>query len=122
MFGFAGLTGLSVLTTDGDGFAHSIVIEVKDPHNLDSACESGVWPCLADGSLNVVLDGEEALRGPGAFSLGPGVEVLAANLPGACRSFGFEKVRQDEQQLAFAASANPDSCFVFSVACIDNVV
>ena len=84
--------GLSVLTTDADGFDHSIVIEVKDPHNLVSSCPAGVSPCLADGSLRVLLDGEEALLSPGALSLGLGVQVSAANLPGACRSFGFEKV------------------------------
>eukprot|EP00752_Nemacystus_decipiens_P011750 g10427.t1 len=85
------ITGLSVITTDEDGFDHSIVIEVKDPHNLESSCPAGVSPCLADGSLRVILDGEEALIAPGTVSLGRAVQVSAANLPGACRSFGFEK-------------------------------
>lgn len=87
-------TGLSVLTTGADGFDHSIVIEVKDPHNMDSDCAPGVSPCLADGSLRVVLDGEETLLAPGTVSLGQDVQVTAVNLPGACRSFGFEKVRR----------------------------
>lgn len=90
--------GLSVLTADADGFDHSIVIEVKDPHNLDSSCPGEVSPCLADGSLRVVLDGEETLLAPGTVSLGQGVQISAANLPGACRSFGFEKVRRTGDQ------------------------
>ncbi|CAM9300355.1 unnamed protein product [Ectocarpus fasciculatus] len=85
------ITGLSVLTTDAEGFDHSIVIEVAHPHSLDSCCPAGVWPCLADGALRVFLDGDEALFAPGTVSLGPHVGISAANLPGACRSFGFEK-------------------------------
>ncbi|CAM9891405.1 unnamed protein product [Ectocarpus fasciculatus] len=85
------ITGLSVLTTDADGFDHSIVIEVADPHSLDSSCHAGVSPCLADGALTVLLDGDEALFAPGTVSLGQDVEISAVNLPGACRSFGFEK-------------------------------
>ncbi|CAM9288994.1 unnamed protein product [Ectocarpus sp. 8 AP-2014] len=85
------ITGLSVLTTDTDGLEHSIVIEVAEPHDLDSSCPVGVSPCLADGALIVLLDGEESLLAPGTVVLGGDVEVSAANLPGACRSFGFEK-------------------------------
>ncbi|CAB1114560.1 unnamed protein product [Ectocarpus sp. CCAP 1310/34] len=85
------ITGLSVLTTDTDGLEHSIVIEVIDPHNLDSSCPAGVSPCLGDGALVVLLDGVESLFAPGTVALGADVEVSAANLPGACRSFGFEK-------------------------------
>lgn len=90
---FVESAGLAILTTDTDGSDHSIVIEVKDPHNLASSCPAGVSPCLADGSLRVLLDGEESLLSPGRVYLGPEVEISAANLPGACRSFGFEKVR-----------------------------
>eukprot|EP00903_Cladosiphon_okamuranus_P011805 g11093.t1 len=85
------ITGLSVVTTDADGLDHSIVIEVKDPYNFDSSCPDGVSPCLADGSLRVVLDGEETLLAPDTVSLGHDVQISAVNLPGACRSFGFEK-------------------------------
>ena len=88
------ITGLSVLTTDVDGSEHDIAIQVKDPYNLESSCQEGVAPCLADGSLNVVLDGEEALLAPGTVSLGSAVAVSAVNLPGACRSFGFDKVHR----------------------------
>ncbi|CAB1100369.1 unnamed protein product [Ectocarpus sp. CCAP 1310/34] len=85
------ITGLSLITTDDDGQEHSIIISVKDPHSLDSDCPPGVSPCLADGSLIVVLDGNETLLAPGAIELAPDVKVSAVNIPGACRSFGFEK-------------------------------
>ena len=97
------ITGLSVLTKDVDGSDHDIVIQVKDPYNLDSSCPEGVSPCLADGALAVVLDGEETLLAPGTVSLGAAVEVSAANLPGACRSFGFDKVWWSTQNV-FRAS------------------
>eukprot|EP00752_Nemacystus_decipiens_P015530 g13857.t1 len=84
------ITGLSVLTTDADGFDHAVVIEVRDPYSLDSSCPEGLSPCLAEGALRVTLDGEEGLLAPGSVSLGEQVVVSAANLPGACRSFGFE--------------------------------
>eukprot|EP00752_Nemacystus_decipiens_P016815 g15047.t1 len=85
------ITGLSVLATDANGFDHSVVIEVKDPHIMDSSCPAEVSPCLAEGSLRVTLDGKETLLAPGTVSLSPDVQVSAVNLPGACRSFGFEK-------------------------------
>lgn len=84
------ITGLSLLTTDFDGFEHTIVISVNNPHVQDSVCLLNVSPCLADGSLNVVVDGEEVLLSPGELELAPGVELRAVNIPGECRSFGFE--------------------------------
>lgn len=92
------ITGLSVITADDDGLLHTVVITVKDPHNLNSGCPGGVSPCLADGSLSVVLDGRETLREPGSVMLGPDVEVFAVNLPGECRSFGFEKYWEREKR------------------------
>lgn len=85
------ITGLSVITTDSDGLDHSIVIQVTDPHSLESSCPVGMSPCLANGSLTVEIDGEESLLAPGTVEVGPGVAISAVNLPGACRSFGFEK-------------------------------
>eukprot|EP00752_Nemacystus_decipiens_P012554 g11118.t1 len=85
------ITGISVVTTDSEGYEHSIVIEVTTPHSLESACPTGVRPCLADGALSVFVDGTEELLQPGTVPVAPGVVVSAANLPGACRSFGFEK-------------------------------
>lgn len=84
------VTGLSVLTTDTEGSDHAIVIDVRDPHSLHSSCREGLSPCLAEGSLRVLLDGEEQLLAPGSITLGEDVVVSAVNLPGECRSFGFE--------------------------------
>ena len=84
------ITGISILATDADGIYHSVVISVKDPASMESVCPTDVSPCLADGSLRVVLDGEEALFAPGNVFVAPGVEVTAVNIPGECRSFGFE--------------------------------
>lgn len=86
------ITGLAVMTTDSHGVSHSIVVTVKDPHSLESSCPAGdTSPCLADGALRVMLDGEEALLGPGSVVLGEDVVVSAVNLPGPCRTFGFEQ-------------------------------
>ncbi|CAM9792063.1 unnamed protein product [Laminaria digitata] len=84
------ISGLSLLTTDTDGFEHTVVISVKEPHTQDSVCPPELSTCLADGSLSVVVDGEQALLSPGTVQLAPGVEVSAVNLPDECRSFGFE--------------------------------
>ena len=85
------ITGISLMTIGTDGIEHSIAVSVNTPHSLDSACPSGLSTCLADGALTVIVDGETALATPGTAVPGPGVEVSAVNLPGACRSFGFEK-------------------------------
>eukprot|EP00752_Nemacystus_decipiens_P004852 g4415.t1 len=85
------ITGISVITTDVQGIDHTIEITVTDPPNLDSSCPEGVPPCLANGALSVKLDGRESLLSPGEVTLGPGVAISAVNLPGSCRSFGFEK-------------------------------
>ncbi|CAN0178112.1 unnamed protein product [Ectocarpus sp. 6 AP-2014] len=85
------ITGLSVITTDVQGVDHIIEITVSDPHNMDTSCLEGFSPCLADGALTIKLDGQESLTSPGEVILGPGVAISAINLPGACRSFGFEK-------------------------------
>ena len=84
------ITGLSILTTDTDGLDHSIVIQVTNPQSLESSCPVGMSPCLADGALTVEIDGEETLLAPGTVDVGSGVAVSTVNLPGACRSFGFE--------------------------------
>lgn len=91
------ITDLSVIANDPEGVKHSIVISVKEPHRLDSACPVGVSPCLADGVLRVTLDGEDALLGPGTITLAAGVTVSAVSLPGACRSFEFELYWQEKK-------------------------
>ena len=85
------ITGISLITGDADGIEHSIAVSVNDPHSLDSSCPPRMSTCLADGALNVVIDGESALATPGTAVPGPGVSISAVNLPGACRSFGYEK-------------------------------
>lgn len=97
------ITGFALLTTDDVGFHHSIVVTTNEPHNLETACPVGVSPCLANGSLTVLLDGEEALVAPGTVSLAPGIDITVVNTPGECRPFGFarhwEKKKQDNAAL-----------------------
>lgn len=97
------ITGLSLLTKDDDGVDHTIVITVKDPHSLESVCPENVQPCLADGSLNVVIDGDEVLIAPGTVKFGPGMQVTAVNIPGECRSFGYETY-WERKKLEYAQS------------------
>ena len=85
------ITGISIKTTDADGVEHTIVISVTNPHSLESKCPEGQSPCLADGALSVEIDGNATLLAPREITLGPNVAIAAVNLPGACRSFGFEK-------------------------------
>ena len=97
------ITGLSLLTTDVDGFEHAIVISVKNPHTQNSICPPGVSTCLADGSLRVVVDGEHVLLSPGTVEAAPGLLISAVNIPGECRSFGFETY-WEKKNLESAAS------------------
>ena len=92
------ITGISLLATDFDGTEHSIAISVKDPHRMDSTCHDETTPCLADASLNVVINGEEALVAHGTVTVGPGVRVTAVNIPGECRSSGLETYWEAKQQ------------------------
>lgn len=85
------ITGFSLVITDNNGFDHSIVVITNEPHNLETACPVGLYRCLADGSLTILLDGGEALWAPWTVSLAPGIEITVVNTPGECRSFGFEK-------------------------------
>lgn len=85
------ITGIAIKTTDGAGVDHTIVISVTDPHSLDSYCPVAMSPCLAGGALSVEIDGESPLLAPGEVTLGPDMAISAVNLPGACRSFGFER-------------------------------
>lgn len=85
------ITGISIVAMDTNGLDHTIVISVVHPHNLESPCSAETSPCLAEGALNVVVDGEEVMISPGEVTVAPGVAIAAVNLPGSCRSFGFEK-------------------------------
>lgn len=85
------MTGLSLQVTDFGGISHSIVISVKEPHRLESACPKDATACLADGVLNVVIGGEETLVLPGRVVIAADVYVSAVYIPGEFRSFEFEK-------------------------------
>ncbi len=96
------ITGLSVATTDNDGVDHSIIIEVTNPHSMESACPDSLNPCLADGALSVFIDGSETMLQPGNIEIAQeDVKLSAANLPGECRSFGFENY-WEQKTLAYA--------------------
>lgn len=79
------ITGISLITADANNVEHTIVIEVTNPHSLESSCPEEVSPCLADGALSVEVDGQEVLLAPGTARVGPDVAISAVNLPGACR-------------------------------------
>ena len=85
------ITGVAILSQE-----HSLVVEVKEPHTIDTqGCASDVSPCLADGGLVVSVDGElvDFLTGPtNDVKLPGGIELSSSNLPPACREFGGRKV------------------------------
>ena len=85
------ITGLSVLSE-----GHSLTIEVKNPYRTDtSGCPGGVSPCLANGELRAVVDGEEVhdlLRFSRNEYVAEGITVSASNLPAECRQFGGDKI------------------------------
>lgn len=101
------ITGISVLSAE-----HSLVIEVQNPYTVDTAgCPDGVSPCLANGGLRAVVDGEEAhgLLGPTTQeTVADGIVVSASNLPVECRHFGggkvwarmYEEMLQGKRELA----------------------
>ena len=99
------ITGLSIVTKDTEGLEHTIIISVSNPHSLESSCPVGTSPCLADGALHVTVDGEEVLIAPGDVTVARDVSIAAVNLPGACRSFGFEKYWERKKLENFAQSS-----------------
>ena len=98
------ITGISVQTDDEDGVGHSIVIFVTDPNVLDTSCPADAQPCIGDGALTVLLDGV-SVTSPGMKDLGSGVSFIAANIPGECRPFGFERYWQQKVRDAELLSA-----------------
>ena len=84
------VTGVSVLYQD-----HSVVIQVLDPsHTITNGCPDGVSPCLADGGLQVTVDGKERpdLLSPSMDVSLPGdTFISSSNLPVECRMFGGDK-------------------------------
>lgn len=62
--------------------------------------------CLADGALNVVLDGEEPLDTPGTDALAPGVKVTAATFLASAGRSGFEQYWETEKMARHRAVAS----------------
>lgn len=90
------ISAVSVLSDDGRS---SFVVEVQDPYttNTDGCLDSSPLPCLADGALRIMVDGEDyaTLQAPAVNFRLPGsypVVVSAANLPAECRPFGGDRI------------------------------
>ena len=86
------ITSLAVMSQ-----GHSLVIEVKNPYTIDThGCPEGIFPCLANGGLRMVVDGqkvEELLQFSRQASVADGaISVSASNLPVECRQFGGDRV------------------------------
>ena len=86
------VTGLTVMSQ-----GHSLTIEVKNPYTVDTdGCPAGVSPCLANGGLRVVVDGQEEDELLGFSRQVPVVDgtmsMSASNLPVECRQFGGDKI------------------------------
>ena len=85
------ITGLSVLSK-----GHSLIIEVENPYDIDTnGCPPGISPCLANGGLRAIVDGEEVeslLRFSRDEYVVDGITVSASNLPAECRQFGGDKI------------------------------
>ena len=100
------VTGVSVLSQ-----GHSLVIQVKNPsHTATAGCANGVSPYLADGCLQVVVDGTqrpELLSPSRGLHLPGNMLLFASNLPVECRQFGgdkkwahmYEEMLQDQRTL-----------------------
>jgi len=102
------ITGIALSAQDFDGTSHTIHIRVVNAEGINGHHECPTSePCLAEGVLAVVVDGQPML-GPGIVTAGKGVVVGAVNIPGECRPFGFEKYWARKVREAEAASAGAD--------------
>lgn len=86
------VTGLAVMSE-----GRSLTIEVESPYTVDTdGCPEGVSPCLANGGLRVVVDGQEddeLLRFSRQVPVADGaISVSASNLPVECRQFGGDRI------------------------------
>lgn len=105
------ITGLSILSE-----GHSLVVEVDDPYSVDTeGCLDGISPCLSNGGLLVVTDGQESnhlLHPTRDEYIGGGMRVSASNLPVECRLFGgstvwaqmYEEMMEGSRQLGDGVS------------------
>ncbi|CAM9475491.1 unnamed protein product [Hapterophycus canaliculatus] len=86
------MTSLAVLS-GGD----SLVIEVENPYTIDTdGCPDGISPCLANGGLRIIVNGQEVdelLRYSKQVPVADGaMTVSASNLPVECRQFGGDRM------------------------------
>ena len=85
------ITGVSVMSQ-----GHSLVIEVTNPYDVNTdGCPPDMSPCLSNGGLRAVVDGEEVddlLRFSRDKYVTDGIAVSASNLPVECRQFGGDKI------------------------------
>ena len=85
------ITGVSVISQ-----GHSLVIEVTNPYDVNTdGCPPGMSPCLSNGGLRAMVDGEEVddlLRFSRDEYVTDGIAVSASNLPVECRQFGGDKI------------------------------
>ena len=101
------VTGVSILQ-----HGHSLVIEVIEPYSGDTpGCPESFFPCLADGGLRFVIDGQlsQHLARPTRNEKVGGIfEVSSSNLPVECREFGggeewellYDEMRRGDRALA----------------------
>ena len=85
------VTGICVITTGLDGLDLTIITFVGDPRSLESSCPVRMSLRLADGDINVVVNGEEAFLAPCDVVLVPEAVITAINYPGECRSSWFKE-------------------------------
>ena len=85
------ITGLSIIYE-----GHSLVIEVQNPYDVKTNdCPSGITPCLSNGGLRAIVDGEEVdgfLRFARDEYVSDGIAVSASNLPVECQPFGGDRI------------------------------
>ena len=124
------VTGVSILQ-----YGHSLVIEVIEPYSGHTpSCPVDVVPCLADGGLRFLVDGEESkmLFNPTRNeNVVDTFEVSSSNLPTECREFGggeewdllYEEMRRGERVRVcrYRFDGAPDGA-IFSSLGINGVV
>ena len=58
------ITGLGLSLMGTDSIMHTVEIVIDNPHDLNPTCDkSNSAPCLADGALTILVDGEPAGAG-----------------------------------------------------------
>ncbi|CAB1118189.1 unnamed protein product [Ectocarpus sp. CCAP 1310/34] len=87
------VSGVSIRSAEGP----SLVVEVKNPITTETeGCSSTSAPCLAEGALRILVDGDEshALQSPVENLVLPGGDLVvsSANLPAECRPFGGDRI------------------------------